>query len=190
MLMPISGVMTATAPVAMPDFKAMNPLSRPITSTKNRRLWLSAVSLILSTDVHHSVDGGVKSNGGVRAAQIVVNGSREADHREACFLPKLHRPRERAVASNHDQSIHPSLDQVHMCTLASFSFVEFGAARGLENGAAPPKDLGHRTNVQTFEVTVNQALVPLKHADHLQIVEHRSTNHSSNGCIHARCVTP
>ncbi len=49
MLMPSSGVITATAPVAIPAFSAMKPLSRPITSTKKSRLWLSAVSRILST---------------------------------------------------------------------------------------------------------------------------------------------
>ena len=43
-----SGKITAKAPVARPVCRAMNPASRPMTSTKNRRLWELAVSRILS----------------------------------------------------------------------------------------------------------------------------------------------
>ena len=43
-----SGRITASAPPAIPDRKAIQPESRPITSIKNKRLCDAAVSLILS----------------------------------------------------------------------------------------------------------------------------------------------
>ena len=45
----ISGMMAASAPLAMAPFRARKPASRPMTSMKNRRSWLVAVSRILST---------------------------------------------------------------------------------------------------------------------------------------------
>src|SRR5664279_3613385 len=44
----ISGIIIASAPVAIPLYNAINPASAPITSTKNILLWALAVSLILS----------------------------------------------------------------------------------------------------------------------------------------------
>src|SRR5690625_5170951 len=106
-------------------------------------------------DVH----GRVEAYGHVRAVDVVVDRSGQADDADALFLLEEARALEGAVAADDDERVHFVFTQARGGGGAALGRQEGVAAGGAEHGAAPLDDVGDGAGSDFGDVAVYEALI-------------------------------
>ena len=139
------------------------------------------------------VAGGVKADGIVRAADVVVDGGGNAHHLQPhpriCRLPgQGQRPPEGAVAADGHDAVQPQQLAGPDGFLPARLIHELLAAGRIEDGAAPVDDVADTAAVQPDKVTGDQPAPPPADTDTLNPPANRRADHSPNCRIHARRI--
>ena len=134
-------------------------------------------------------DCGVEAEAGVGAAQIVVDGLRNADNLHALFDQRI-RHALRVVAADGDERVEiVGLDGGEALVDAAFHLARIGA-RGAQDGAAEVQDAGDRIGVQRPGLVLHHAAPAFEEADELiLIVENSFAYHGADHRIQSRAVT-
>ena len=137
--------------------------------------------------VDGGVTGGVKADGVIGAADVVVDGGRHAHHRDA-QPGQRQRPAEGAVAADGHNAVQPQ----HLAGGDRAGAALFGheilAAGGVEDGAAPGDDVAHAGGVQLNKIAVDKSLPAAADADALDSTGYRCAHHGANRRVHARGI--
>ena len=139
--------------------------------------------------VDGGVAGGVKADGVVGAADVVVNGGGDPHDRDT-QARQLQRAAEGAVASDGDDTVQPQhlagVDRFQAALLAH----KVLAAGGIKDGAAAGENVTDAGALELDKVTGDQALPAAANADALDAAVQRGTNHRAHSGVHARRVAP
>ena len=126
----------------MPEWSAIQPACRPITSTTMTRLCDSAVVCSRSIASVAIVDGRVEAEGVVGAVEVVVDRLRDADDREVVLGVEPRRDAERVLAADRDERVELlALEGREHPLDAALDLVRV-RARGAEDRAAAREDPG------------------------------------------------
>src|SRR5690625_6599238 len=106
-------------------------------------------------DVH----GRVEAYGHVRAVDVVVDRSGQADDADALFLLEEARALQGAVAADDDERVHFVFPQARGRGGTAFGRQKGVAAGGAEHGAAPLDDVGDGAGPDFGDVAVDEPLV-------------------------------
>ena len=138
--------------------------------------------------VDGGVAGGVKADGIVRAAQIVVNGSRDPDHRDA--EPRQFQcPAERSVTANGNYAVQAKHFAGHDGPLPSLFGHEIFTAGGIQDRPSAGQDMSHTGAVQFHKIGVNQPLPASSDPDAFNSAGQRRTHNRPHRGVHSRGVT-
>ena len=96
---------TTSAPLAMPVASAIQPTSRPITSSTIVRRWLAARRLQAVGHVHADLDRAHVADGEIGLGEIVVDRLRHADERNLPLLGEAGEDARAAVTADADQGV-------------------------------------------------------------------------------------
>ena len=130
------------------------------------------------------VAGGVKADGVVGAAHIVVDGGGDAHHRHA-EARQLQRAAEGPVAADGDDAVETQhlagVDRPEPALLRK----EVIAARGEKDRPAAGEDVTHAFTGEGDKVAVDKALPAAANADALNAVGKRRSGDGTHGGVHA-----
>src|SRR5690606_28327670 len=119
----------------------------------------------------------------------VIDGSRNADDRKTEFAGKDFRAAERAVASDHNERVNFPCLEIIECLAAAFGSFELHAPRRFQNGTATLDNIAHRMRRQGNELIINEPLVTLHYAHHLELVIDTRADHGTYAGVHAGRVS-
>jgi hypothetical protein len=95
------------------------------------------------------------------------------------------RAAERAVAADDGEAVDAVLLQhLDRAQLARF-LGELGTPAGLQEGAGVANTAGNDVGIERDELVVDQALVPVAHAENLQPLVQAGTHNGADGRVHA-----
>ena len=109
--------------------------------------------------LHDGVEGCVVADGGVGAAEVVVDGGWNGDAGVVEFLGEDARSVDGAVTANDDEGVYLLLDEIFVGLLASFGILEVGGWGGLEDGAAILDDVADALSFKRHDVAFDETLV-------------------------------
>ena len=134
------------------------------------------------------VASGVKTDGIVRAANIVINRARHADAVHTLAGQRL-RAAESTVTAAADQAIDAQILTGVRRLLQAFLGHHFLAARGVEHRTAAADDAVYAAGAHLDDVAVDQAAVTTADAEYGNVIGGCRTHDRADQCVHARCVT-
>ena len=130
------------------------------------------------------IAGRIETDGIVRAADIIVDRRRNADHRDP-EPGKLKRAAEGTVAADR----HDALQTKHLAggdrLLASRFSHELLAARGIQDGTAPGQQVADALAGKLYEITIDEALPAAPDTDAFDPVGKGRSDHRADCRIHA-----
>ena len=139
------------------------------------------------------VAGGVKANGIVGAANIVVNGGGNTGHLQ--LIPRLlgpagqlQRPPEGAVAANGHNGVQAQQAAGGQGLVLTGHGPELIAAGGIQEGAAPVDDVADAGCIHVDKITVDQAVPASADADAADALAHGGPYDGADSGVHARRV--
>ena len=134
--------------------------------------------------LHGRIGGGVVADRVIRADDIVVDGRRDADDRDA-LLGQLHQTAERAVAADGDDPVQPQQLAGRCGLFLALQRAEFVAAGSVEHGAAAVDDMRNVVILQDGKISVDQAVVAAADADALNAHIRAGADDRADGRVHA-----
>ena len=147
---------------------------------------LHGISQLIDT-LNGGVGCSVEADGVVGAADVVINGSRDADHIDAVFGKGKCTPESTVTANGHNAVQTQEMAGGNRSFLAFFRH-KFLTAGGIENSAAPIDDMGYLGLIQSNDVTRNKAVPATANTVALNAMIQSSTYDSTDTGVHARCV--
>ncbi len=114
--------------------------------------------------IEGDIDGRVGPDGGLDAGDVVVDGRRDADDREAVTLGQDPGPGERAVAADDDEPVDAAGAEVGQGGLLAVLGAEPVGPGRLEDGPAEADDVGDGAVFEGDEVAVHEPLVAAQDA--------------------------
>ena len=139
--------------------------------------------------VNYGIEGGVISDSGVSAVEVIVNGSRKSDDRIVIFPGEFLRSCERAVTSYDNQCINTELDEIVVGLLHSLRSHKLHAPRCLEDCATPLDGIAHALGGELLDFSVDEALISTIDAHHFHSVENSRPGDGPDAGIHSRRIT-
>lgn len=140
--------------------------------------------------VQSDVQGGIKTDGKIRAADIVVDGAGHADDVDVLLFGQGQGAAIRAVAADHHQPFDLVLSE-HLCGhFAAFGIKELLAARRPQHGAAAVDDPADIARSKRRDVAVDKPAIARSNAVNLNAMVGRRSHHGPDGCVHAGRVAP
>ena len=133
------------------------------------------------------IAGGVKADGVIRAADIVINRARNADARNALAGQRLCAA-ERTVAAAADQAVNAEVTAGVSRLLQTFLGQHFLAACGVQHGAALADDAVYTAGTHLDDVAVDETAVTAANAENGNIVCACAADYRADECVHAGCV--
>ena len=180
--------MAASAPLAMAEFWARNPASRPMTSIKKIRSWLCAVTNLVNA-LHYGVEGSVITNCGVGSIKVVVDGSRQTNHGHIPFRGKNLRSGKRTVAAYDYQGIDSGSLHLLVGLLATFGSAESIASGGLQDSPSSLDGVRYAFGGEFLEFSAHKTLeAPVDTKDFHPVANCRTGN-GANTRIHSGGIT-
>ena len=141
----------------------------------------------ISGDIDSGVGGGVKAQTVVGAADVIVDGGRDADNIDAIFAQRLGTP-EGAVAADGDDAVQTKELAGGSRLALAFRSHEFFAAGSIKHGTAAVDDSGNTLFIQLDHVAADQAVPAPANAITLNAVMQCGTNNCTDAGVHAGCV--
>ena len=181
----ISGIRTSSAPPPMPHASAMKPVSRPITSTRNRRSCASAVSRILSIDsraVLRAVSKPMVSSVPKRSLSMVPG---QPTIGTPCSAARCVAPWSVPSPPMATSASMPAARRLCGRPRAALGRPEGVAAGRLEDRAAGLEDVGDALAVHLDEVAVAHARVAAADADDLEALGDGAAHGRPDAGVHA-----
>ena len=136
---------------------------------------------------HHGVDGGVVADGLVAAGNVVVDGARQPDAGDA-MGGQIPGALEGAVAADDYHAFNAVLVAVVHGFLHTFLGAEFGAAGGIQDGAASMDGIGYAAQIHGNQFAFNQTIIAPHHAEHFHPLMETGTHDGAHGGVHARGI--
>ena len=134
-----------------------------------------------------SIAGGVKTDGVIRAADIIINGTRNADARNTLAGKRLCTA-ECTVAAAADQAVNTEVTAGVSRLLQTFLGQHFLAACSVQHGAALANNAVYTAGTHLDDVTVDETAVAAANAKNGNIVCACAADYRANKCVHAGCV--
>ena len=147
---------------------------------------LHGVAQLIDT-LDSGVARGIEADGVVGAHDVVVDGARHADARNALARKRLCAA-ERTVAAAADEAVDAQILAGVGRLLETLLGHHFLAACGVQHGAALADDAVNAARAHLDDVTVDQAAVAAADAEDGNIICRRASNDRTDECVHARCV--
>src|SRR3989338_6136930 len=135
------------------------------------------------------VDGCGTADGLVCAVNVIVNGSGQSYRRKTPLFIKFVGSDIRSVPTDDDQGVHVMLAQDLNGPGLALVGGKIPGPRGLEDGATPVDDIGHRAMVHGHDVLFQKPLIAAHDAGNLQPVIQRTTHDTADGRVHAWAVS-
>ena len=140
------------------------------------------------------VAGGVKADGVVGTADVIVNGGGNAHNLQihaffGCLTGQGQRTAERTVAADGYDAVQSQQLAGGKRFGAAFSVHKFLAAGGVEHGAALVDDMTDAGGVHGKKIAVDQAAPAAADTHAVHAVVHGGTHNGAHGCVHAGGVT-
>ena len=134
-----------------------------------------------------SIAGGVKTDGVIRAADIIINGTRNADARNSLAGKRLCTA-ECTVAAAADQAVNTKVAAGVSRLLQTFLGQHLLAACGVQHGAALADNAVYTAGTHLDDVAVDKTAVTAANAENGNIVCACAADYRANKCVHAGCV--
>ena len=128
------------------------------------------------------IAGGVKTDGVIRAADIIINGTRNADARNSLAGKRLCTT-ECTVTAAADQAVNTEVAAGVSRLLQTFLGQHFLAACGVQHGAAV-----YTAGTHLDDVTVDETAVAAANAENGNIVCACAADYRADKCVHTGCV--
>ena len=130
------------------------------------------------------VEGGVVANGQVGTVEVIVDRPREANDGDVKLFGELPCARERAIASDDDQSINAVGAHRLVCQGTSFGSAELGATGGLEDCPPTLDDVAHVLGLKVLYFTCDQAFVSTVNTFDADAVVDSCSGDGADGSVH------
>ena len=137
---------------------------------------------------HSGVHRRVITDGIFGARNIVIDGARNADARNAC-AGQVACAAERSVAADNNHAVDAQFATFSSCLLNALRGIELGAARRKERCAAVLDDVGNAAKLHFLHFAGQKTVVAVTYAICRHAEGDRGADNSTNRSIHARCVT-
>ena len=134
-----------------------------------------------------SVARSVEADGVVGADDIVVDGARHADARNALARKRL-RAAERTVAAAADQAVDAQILAGVGRLLETLLGHHFLAAGGVQHGAALADDAVNAARAHLDNIAVDQTAIAAADAENGNVVCRRASNDRADECVHTRRI--
>ena len=134
--------------------------------------------------VHDGVKGSIYPDAHIGAIDVIVDTGRRADDRDApvgqnfCAV-------QAAIPARHDHRVDLGVVDLADGFALALRLAEFGAARGLQNGAAALEDTPHVASAQGTKIAVDQPLEPVFDPQNLDIVGQGGADYRPHKGVHA-----
>ena len=138
--------------------------------------------------INDSVEGRVVTDGGVRAPEIVVNRTGDADDRDIILLREQASASKRAIAADDDQGINLLFLNGIVRALTPFGSLELLAASGFENRTSALDDSTHILGRELLYLIVHEAFVATEDGFDADVVSDSSAGDGAHCCIHSRSI--
>src|SRR5690606_10593016 len=123
-----------------------------------------------------------------RSVQIVVDGSRHADHRDIEFVLKNMGPGKRAVSSDGHQRVNSRTLQLVVGLPAPLGCGKFIAPGCLQHGTAPLDNIRYRFYVERLNFTVDHSFIAPHDSRHLKVMIKGSPYHGPDTGVHSGSI--
>ena len=190
------------APPASPAWSAIQPASRPITSTIMTRWWDSAVVWMRSMASVATCMRGVKAEGDVGGREVIVNGLGNADDGQT-FGGQVEADLLGAIAADDHESVQAHdfgvmddfVGEIAHClmpVIADAVGEGIAAIGGAKDGPAAGQNAAHVIQHQgTAFFRPDEAVKAVANAnDFIAILEDGGFNGGADDCVETRAVSP
>ena len=138
---------------------------------------------------HDRIQSRVVADRDIRAIQVIINRTRQADNRIIELLCKDASPRQRSVTTDGDQSIDTMLHQFVVSLLTAFRRLEFCTTGRLQDSTATLNNITYILSLEIFNFVGYQTLVSTIDTLNGHSVINSGTCHCANGSVHSGSIT-
>ena len=139
--------------------------------------------------INDSIERRVVTDGGVRAPEVVVNRTGDADNRDIILLREQASASKRAITADDDQGINLLFLNGIVGTLTPFGSLELLAASGFENRTSALDNTAHILGSKLLYFVVHEAFVAAENSFDADVVSDSSAGDGAHCCIHSRSIT-
>ena len=139
--------------------------------------------------LHDGIQGCVVADSRIRAIEVIVDCSGQADDRNIKFISKNTCTCQRAVAADNNQCINAGCSHILVGLFATFFRAELGATCRLEYCASHLNNIRHVLCLKLYDFISQQSSVTTINTFHAYPAKNSRACHGANRRIHSGSIT-